>query len=108
MFEANDIQHRSHLLEQSVGQAAQACSAERSVPSELRDSIERLDRHADTVRAILQSKDAQRITRLVNDMVRLADRARQVCINVPQLSIQMKSAVTQMHSQVQELKRDLL
>jgi uncharacterized protein YicC (UPF0701 family) len=106
MHETNDIQHRCHLLEQAIGQAAQACSAERSVPSELRDSVERLDRHADTARAVLQSKDQLRIARLIGDMARLAERARQVCINVPQLSVHMKSTVTQMHSQIQELKRD--
>jgi uncharacterized protein YicC (UPF0701 family) len=106
MLQINDIQHRGHLLEQAIGLAAQACSAEPNIPSELRDSIQRLDRHADTARVILLSQDAPRIAKLVNEMERLAERARQVCINVPRLSLQMKAAVTQMHGQIQELKRD--
>ena len=107
MRQINDIQHRGHLLEQAIGMAAQACSAERNTPGELRDSIQRLDRHADTARAVLLSQDAPRIARLVGDMERLAERARQVCLNVPHLSAQLKTAVTQMHSQIQELKRDV-
>jgi Na+/phosphate symporter len=107
MQQINDIQHRGHLLEQAIGMAAQACSAERDMPGELRDSIQRLDRHADTARAVLLSQDAPRIAKLVSDMERLAERARQVCLNVPHLSAQLKNAVMQMHSQIQELKRDV-
>ncbi|NGZ87649.1 hypothetical protein [Duganella aceris] len=106
MLQINDIQHRGHLLEQAIGLAAQACSGEHNIPRELRDSIQRLDRHADTARAVLLSQDAPRINKMVAEMERLAEKARQVCINVPHLSPQMKTAVTQMHGQIQELKRD--
>jgi acyl transferase domain-containing protein len=106
MLQINDIQHRGHLLEQAIGLAAQACSSEHNIPRELRDSIQRLDRHADTARAVLLSQDAPRIDKMVAEMERLAEKARQVCINVPYLSPQMKTAVTQMHGQIQELKRD--
>jgi hypothetical protein len=107
MLQINDIQHRGHLLEQAIGLAAQACSSEHNIPRELRDSIQRLDRHADTARAVLLSQDAPRIDKMVADMERLAERARQVCINVPRLSAQMKTAVTHMYGQIQELKRDV-
>jgi len=107
MQQINDIQHRGHLLEQAIGMAAQACSAERNMPAELRDSIQRLDRHADTARAVLMSQDAPRIAKLVGDLERLAERARQVCLNVPHLSAQLKNAVMQMHGQIKELKRDI-
>ncbi|MCU6498689.1 hypothetical protein LPN04_12885 [Rugamonas sp. A1-17] len=107
MLQANDIQHRFHLLEQAIGQVAQACSAERSVPSELRDSIRRLDRHSDTAMAVLLSQDQPGIHKLMHDMERLSERARQVCINVPHLSAHMRGAVSYMHGQLMELKRDL-
>ena len=107
MLQANDIQHRFHLLEQAIGQAAQACSAEPFIPGELRDSIQRLDRQSDTAREVLLSQDQLRIHKLVREMERLSERARQVCINVPRLSAHMRSAVNYMHGQVMELKRDL-
>lgn len=107
MLQANDIQHRFHLVEQAIGQAAQACSGEPKLPSELRDSIQRLDRHADTVPELLLSKDEPRVHKLVQEMDRLAERARKVCVNIPQLSPQLRGAVNYMHSQIMELKRDM-
>lgn len=104
MLETNEIQHHCQLLEQAIGQAAQACSAERAIPKELRDSVERLDRHADTARAVLQSKDDARIDRLLGEMALLAERAQRVCQNVAQLTAHTKSTVTHMHRQIQELK----
>ena len=107
MLQTNDIEHRFHLLEQAIGQAAQASSAEPNLPSELRDSIQRVDRLGDTAREVLQSGDQARIRKLVADMTTSAERARRVCTNIPQLSAQIRGAVSHMASQIQELKRDL-
>jgi hypothetical protein len=107
MLQANDIQHRFHLVQQAIGQAAQACSGEPNLPSELRDSIQRLDRHSDTAPEVVFSRDELRLHKLVREMDRLAERARQVCVNIPQLSPQMRGAVSYMHSQIMELKRDM-
>jgi phage shock protein A len=108
MPQSNDIEHRFHLVEQAIGQAAQASSAERNLPSELRDSIQRVDRLSDSAREIVRSQDAARIRQLIADMASLAERAKRVCTNIPSLSAQMKGSVTHMHSQIQELKRDVL
>jgi len=107
MLQENDIQHRLQLLVRAVGQAAQAASAERGLPHELRDSIQRLDKHADSVHGMRHALDQARLRKLIADMELLAERARRVCINVPTLSGQMKGAVSHMHSQIQELKRDV-
>lgn len=106
MPQTNDIQYRFHLLEQAIGQAAQASSAERELPSELRDSIQRVDRLSDSAREILLSQDPQRIRTLIREMELLAERAKRVCTNLPHLSAQMKGSVSHMHSQIMELKRD--
>ncbi len=108
MRQTNDIEHRFHLLEQAIGQAAQASSAEPDLPSELRDSIQRVDRLSDTAREVLLSRDEQRIRKLIRDMELLAERAKRVCTNIPRLSAQMKGSVAYMHSQIMELKRDAL
>lgn len=107
MLQVYDIGHRFHLVAQAIGQAAQACSGEPQVPSELRDTIDKLDRHADSTRDILLSGDQARIRKLIAEMDRLAERARRVCANVPQLSGQMKGAVSHLCSQIVELKRDV-
>lgn len=108
MLQTNDIEHRFHLLEQAIGQAAQASSAEPDLPSELRDSIQRVDRLLDTAREILLSQDGERIRKLIRDMEALAERAKRVCTNIPRLSAQMKGSVSQMYGQIMELKRDVL
>ncbi|MFS2136149.1 hypothetical protein [Duganella sp. Dugasp56] len=107
MLQANDIEHRFHLVQQAIGQAAQACSGEPNLPSELRDSIQRLDRHSDTAQEVVFSRDELRLHKLVREMDRLAERARQVCLNIPRLSPQLRGAVSYMHSQIMELKRDM-
>ncbi|MDR7050775.1 phage shock protein A [Duganella sp. 3397] len=104
---SDNIQRRFHLLEQAIGQAAEASSAEPQLPSELRDSIQRVDRLGDTARDILQTGDPARIRKLLADMTTSAERARRVCTNLPQLSAQIRGAVSHMVSQIQELKRDL-
>ena len=107
MLQAQEIQHRFHLVEQAIGQAAQACSAERNVPSELRSCIQRLDQQSDLAKEAIRSNDEPRIRKMVDDLEHLGDRARRVCSNIPQLTPQMKSAVSYMHSQLSELKHDL-
>jgi len=61
MLQANEIQRRFFIVERAIGEAAQACSAERDVPSELRDCIQRLDRQSDLAREAIQSRDELRI-----------------------------------------------
>ena len=107
MLHTNEIQHRFYFVERAVRLAAQAASAEPALPRELRDCLERLDKHADAARDILPSNDELRIRKLVRDMDQLAERAKRICNYIPTLSGQIKGAVTHMHSQMQELKRDM-
>ncbi|MYM24760.1 hypothetical protein GTP46_19165 [Duganella sp. FT135W] len=107
MLHTNDIQHRFYFVDRAVRLAAQAASAETNLPRELRDCLERIDKLADDARDILPTKDELRIRKLVRDMDLQAERAKRICNYIPTLSAQIKSAVTDMHSQLQELKRDM-
>jgi hypothetical protein len=107
MLQTTEIERRFRIVEQAIGQAAQACSAERNVPGELRDCIHRLDKQSDLTRQILQSSDASKIRKAVDELEVLGERAKRVCSNVPQLTPQMKSAVHHMHGQLSELKQEL-
>jgi hypothetical protein len=107
MLHSSDLQHRFYFVERAVRLAAQAASAEVGLPRELRDCIELMDKHADSARDILQSADDARIRKQVRDLELLAERARRICDYIPTLSGQLKGAVTHLHSQIQELKRDL-
>lgn len=106
MLQTVEIYHRYQLLVQAIAEAAQGCSAERHLPVELRQSVHRLDQHADQLGQILLTPDSARIARTVAEMVLLAGRARQVCLHVPEISARTRSAVQFMCGQLQELQRD--
>ncbi len=90
-----EIRSRLSSVQLLVGQAAQALSAERNLPGELRDYIQKLDRHTD------------RISEIVTDMELLGARARRVCSSGLPLSGQMKSAVNHMHDELVQFKMRL-
>lgn len=107
MLQANEIQQRFNSIEQAIGQAAQACSAERDVPSELRDCIQRLDRQSDLAREVIRSRDEMQIRKVVDDLEMLGDRAKQVCGSGASLTPQMKNAVMRVHDELSSLKHQM-
>lgn len=107
MMQTNEIKQRFSMIEQAIGQAAQACSAERDVPSELRDCIQKLDRQSDLAKEVVQSDDQMRIRKVVDDLEQLGDRAKQVCGSGAKLTQQMKSAVLRVHDELSRLKHQL-
>ena len=107
MLQANEIQQRFTSIGKAIGQAAQACSAEPNVPSELRDCIQKMDQQSDLAGAVLQSHDDNRIRKMVDDLEQLGDRAKQVCGSGASLTPQMKNAVMRMHDELSSLKKQL-
>ncbi len=107
MLHTNDLQHRFYFVERAVRLAAQAASAEPALPRELRNCVDQLDRLADQAREILSSTDEARIRKLVRDLDAQAEKAKRICNYIATLSGQIKGAVSHMHSQIQELKRDM-
>jgi hypothetical protein len=101
------LKQRLDRVERAIGAASQACSVERNLPGELRDCIHKLDRQADKVMQESAAMDDAALNRIVQELGVLGERARRVCVNVPTLTAQMKSAVLHVHEELQELKRDL-
>lgn len=98
---------RFDRVEKAIGAASQACSAERNLPAELRDCIHKLDRQADKVQQAAAAMEGAVLCRMVDELGVLGERARRVCVNVPGLTVQMKSAVLHVHEELLELQRDL-
>lgn len=107
MMQTKEIKQRFSMIEQAIGQAAQACSAERDVPSELRACIQKLDRQSDLAKEVMQSDDPMRIRKVVDDLEQLGERAKQVCGSGVKLTQQMKSAVLRVHQELSQLKHQL-
>ncbi|MES2743416.1 MAG: hypothetical protein V4754_21050 [Pseudomonadota bacterium] len=106
MLQSNEIQERFANIEQAINQASQACSAESSVPSELRDCIQQLDQQSLTAKQVLQSQDTARIRDLVEGLEQLGDRAKQACGSA-NVTPQVKTAVLRVHDGLSELKHQL-
>lgn len=107
MLGENEIRRRLSSIQLAVGHAAQALSAERNLPGELRDYIQKLDRQSDRITEILALHDPQRIVKLIDDMELLGSRASRVCGSGLPLSGQMKSAVHRMHNELIDFKQRL-
>ena len=107
MLPEQEIRSRLSSLQLAVGHAAQALSAERHLPGELREYIQRLDQHSDRITQILALRDPRRIVKLVDDMELLGARARRVCTSGLPLSGQMKSAVNHMYNELIDFKQRL-
>jgi cell wall assembly regulator SMI1 len=107
MLQVNEIQQRFTSIEQAIGQASQACSAERNVPNELRDCIQKLDSQSDMAKDVLQSQDQMRIQKMVDDLEELGDRAKKVCTSGGTVSPQMKTAVMRVHDELSNLKHQI-
>ena len=107
MLQEYEIRQRFIRVGRAIGEAAQACSAERNLPGELRDCIHKLDRHADSAQQVLQPYDVTRLRKMVDELEVLGDRAQRVCRNMPALTAQMRSAVQHVHDELAELKHDL-
>lgn len=107
MLQSKEIQRRFSCVEQAIGLAAQACSAERNLPGELRDCIQRLDRQSDLAKEVLQTRDEARIRQIFADLAQLSERALRVCSSGAHLTPQMRSAVNHLHAELAEMKLQL-
>jgi len=107
MLQVNEIQQRFTAVTQAIGLVAQVCSADRDVPSELFNSIQKIGKQSDQAMATLPSSDPQRLQKMVADLERLAGRAKQVCSNGGNITPQMKMAVNQMFDQLASLKKQM-
>lgn len=101
------IRQRCTRVERAIGAASQACSAERNLPGELRDCIQKLDRQSDAVQQAADGVDMERLRRVVAGLDALGERARRVCASMSTLTPQMKSAVQHVYDELAELKHDL-
>ena len=106
MLQGNELRMHFDDVEQAIGHAAQACSAERDLPTELRDCIRKLDKKTDLVKDVIESRDEIRIRQMVDDLEQLGERAKRVCgSGAVNLTSQIKNAVIHMHHALSRLKR---
>lgn len=107
MLQASEIQQRFNHLQQSVHEASRTCHADKGVPQDLMNWVDELDKECKSAKKIMSSSDTDRMRQCVDDLERIGDRAERACQQAGGLDGKIKSAVSTMHSELSDLKRQL-
>jgi hypothetical protein len=107
MLQASEIQKRFTHLEQTIEKASQACHADATVPKELMDCVDQLDKKSEGAKKIMESKDENRMRQWIDDLEEVGDRAEQACQRATNVNAKVKSAVTSVHAELSDLKKQL-
>jgi hypothetical protein len=105
MLQASEIQKRFTHLEQTIGKASQACHADTTLPKDLMDCVNQLDKQSATATKIAKSKDENRIRQWVDDLEQVGGRAEKVCQGATNVDAKVKTAVTAVHAELSDLKK---
>ena len=107
MLQASEIQKRFTHLQQTVSEASRTMHADATIPQHLVKWMDELEKECKSAKKILSSKDEDRIRQCVDDLERIGDRAERACQQAGSLDARIKDAVSSMHSELADLKRQL-
>jgi len=103
---SREIQKRFTHLQQTLSEASRTCHADATIPTDLMTWVDELDKECKSVTKVMSSKDEDRIRQWV-DLERIGDRADRACQQASGLDARIKDAVSSMHSELSDLKRQL-
>jgi hypothetical protein len=107
MLQASEIQSRFTHLQQTVSEASRTCHADAAIPPDLMNCVDELDKECKSAAKVMSSRDEDRIRQWVDDLERIGDRAERACQQAGGLDASTKDAVSSMHSELSDLKRQL-
>ena len=105
--DASETKKRFTHLQQTVSDTSRACHTGKTVPADLMNWMDELDRECQSAKKVMSSRDQDRIRLWVDDLERLGDRAEQACQQAGGLDDRIRDAVRSMHSELSDLKRQL-
>jgi len=106
MLQRTDIQKRFSHVQQVVNQAQEALRNEGSVPSEIRDCMQKLADETDRAQSVMQSNDESTMIQCIDDLEAIGDEAKRVCTST-RPSPQVQSVVVRVHDELSNLKHQL-
>jgi methyl-accepting chemotaxis protein len=107
MLQANEIQQRYSHLQQTIGEAEQACRASQDTPPEMRDCIERIAREVKQASDVMQSNDEARIVQCVDSLEDMGDEAKRISRSSAQMPAHLEAVVTRVHAELSDFKHKL-
>jgi len=107
MLQASEIQQRFTHIQQTIGEAEQACKQSQDTPNEIRDCIEKLSRETRQAEQVMRSNDQQRVIDCVDRLEDMGDEAKRISRSLPQMPAHLEAAVTRVHAELSDLKHKL-
>ena len=107
LLHASETKKRFTHLQQTVSDTSRACHTGKTVPADLMNWMDELDRECQSAKKVMSSRDQDRIRLWVDDLERLGDRAEQACQQAGGLDDRIRDAVRSMRSELSDLKRQL-
>jgi methyl-accepting chemotaxis protein len=107
MLQANEIQQRFTHIQQTIGEAEQACQSSQDAPNEIRDCIHKLQQEAQQAQSVMQSNDQQRVIECVDRLEDMGDEAKRISRSLPQMPAHLEAAVSRVHAELSDLKHQL-
>ncbi|MDB5919266.1 MAG: hypothetical protein JWR40_3500 [Massilia sp.] len=107
MLQANEIQQRMTHIQQTIGEAEQACAAAADTSPELTACIRKMVDEAKQVESLIASNDQARIVERVDGLEDMGDEARRISRSDAHMSPQLETAITRVHAELSELKHKL-
>jgi 3-dehydroquinate dehydratase len=106
MLRATEIQQRISHIQQTIGQAEQACMST-DTPAELKACLKKMAREAKQASDVIKTNDEMRIIECVDSLEDMGDDARRLSRSEAHISPQVETAVTRVHAELSELKHKL-
>jgi uncharacterized protein YoxC len=107
MLQANEIKQRFSHLQQTIGEAEQACKSAQDAPTEVRNCIEKLSREYKQAQDVMQSNDQNRIVQCVDSLEAMGDEVKRVSRSLPQMPAHLEACVTKVHAELSDYKHKL-
>jgi hypothetical protein len=107
LLHASETRKRFTHLQQTVSDTSRACHADKTIPADLMNSMDELDRECKSAKKFMSSRDQDRIRLWVDELERIGDRAERASQQAVGLDDRIRDAVSSMHSELSDLKRQL-
>ena len=107
MLQASEIQTRFSHLQRTVSETSKTIHADSAIPKDLMSCMDELDKECKSAKKIMSSRNEGRIRQCVDDLERMGDRAERVCHDTDGLHHRVMDAVSAMHLELSDLKRDM-
>ena len=107
MLQSSEIQKRFSHIQQTISEASRSCRSAQSVPQDLKSCVEELNEECQTAQSAMQSQDEDRMRECIDSLEEIGDRAERACQKAGNVDSDLKRAVSTMHSELSDLKRQL-